>query len=202
MNETYTFLAVMGSIIIACATAIWKIYVKPYPADNPVAPPNEPAEPVSILSTPKEAIVNPLDFFTPKAAFHATRVLCDEMGLPLGKTVLVNGVYYQPKDIVCACIYQESRFKNTAVGRNRDKEGTILSTDWGIVQVNDTPGWHIGPGLRFSSVEDVLTNQEKAVRWVIGVMKTTGKLQPWSSYTSGAYKQWLVPTSPMWALRA
>src|SRR3990167_5260477 len=54
------------------------------------------------------------------------------------------------------------------------KTGKIWSTDWGLVQVNDTKNWHIGKGLRFSSVEDVLTNPEKAVRWVIDVYRTTG----------------------------
>ena len=118
------------------------------------------------------------------------------MGLSLEKNIVLEDLgHFYPKDIVCACIYQESRFKNSAVGKNK------TSTDWGIVQVNDTPGWHIGPGLRFKSVQDVLDNPEKTVRWMISVMKETGKLQPWASYTSGVYKRWLVDKSPMWLLK-
>lgn len=158
--------------------------------DPPPAEPSPPAPPPAPASSPAE-----LDFSTPPAAFHSTRVICDEMGLPLTKSVVVNGVAYYPKDIVCACIYQESRFLNTAKRINKN------SIDWGIGQVNDTPGWHIGPGLLFSSVDEVLTNPEKVIRWMVWVMKSTGKLKPWVSYTSDAYKQWLSPDSPMWLLK-
>ena len=118
------------------------------------------------------------------------RVLCDFLELTV-----------EQKNIVCACIYQESQFLNSAIGRNKDPEtGKVWSTDWGLIQVNDTKGWHIGKGLRFSSVQDVLDNPEKAVVWMISVMRDTGKLQPWASFTSGAYKKWLPKTSEMWAL--
>lgn len=140
---------------------------------------------------PKQPVAETLDWSTPQGAYHATRVICDELGLTL-----------EQKNIVCACIYQESQFSNKAVGRNKDPEtGKVWSTDWGIFQVNDHKGWHIGKGLRFSSVQDVLDHPEKAARWMIGVMKTTGKLQPWASYTTGAYKKWLSPASPMWLLK-
>lgn len=177
---------------------IWKI--GPWNEENEVTrdftddPPPPPPEPVLPTTAPI------LTWGTQKEAYHSTRVVCDEMGLPLQKTVLVNGRWYFPKDIICACIYQESRFLNTAVGKNKDKNGNLLSTDWGLVQVNDTPGWHIGPGLRYSSVQDVLDNPERGVRWMVNEYKRTGKLAPWTSYTSRAYEKHLVPTSPMWAL--
>ena len=144
----------------------------------PETPPTSPEVPAPLL------------WGTPKHAYHSTRVICDEMGLTP-----------KQKDIVCACVYQESQFSNSAVGRNKDPEtGKVWSTDWGIFQVNDHKGWHIGKGLRFSSVEDVLANPERAARWMAGVMKETGKLQPWASWTTGAYKKWLAPISPMWLL--
>lgn len=160
---------------VAFLVAVWvfkTFYMPPEETPEPVAPPEpEPA--------PK-----PLRWSTPQEAYHSTRVICDEIGLTL-----------EQKNIVCACIYQESQFKNNAVGKNK------TSTDWGLVQVNDTPGWHIGPGLRFKSVQDVLDNPEKAVRWMVQTMKDTGKLQPWASYTSSAYQQWLSTGSPMWKLK-
>ena len=168
----------------------------------PVIAPSKPKPPPVAPLVPKTAH-STLLWKTPKQAWHSVRVLCDEMGLPLQKIEPVNGIMYFPKDIVCACIYQESQFNNNAIGRNKDpKTGKIWSTDWGLVQVNDTKNWHIGKGLRFSSVEDVLTNPEKAVRWVIDVYRTTGKLQLWASYTSGAYKKHLSPNSPMWLLKS
>lgn len=126
---------------------------------------------------------------TPKDAWHSVRVICDEMGLT-----------YAQKNIVCACIYQESRFlTNPKPNQNKDpKTGLVWSTDYGIVQVNDH--FHIGPGKDFPSVQYVLDNPEKCVRWMVGIMKATGRLQPWSSYTSGAYLEWLKPESSMWAL--
>ena len=152
---------------------------------------NLPYMPVEAPILPPEASKPPLLWDTPRNAYKSTRVLCDEAGLA-----------FTQKEIVCACIFQESEFNNKAVGRNKDpKTGKVWSTDWGIVQVNDTKGWHIGNGLRFSSVEDVLANPGKAVRWMISVMKTTGKLQPWASYTTKAYIKHLSPTSRMMQLK-
>ena len=115
------------------------------------APPTSPVEPLITESAPIPRISNleankaTIDFSTPQKAFKSTRVICDEMGLPLQKIELVNGVMYFPKDIVCACTYQESQFNNNAVGRNKDpKTGKVWSTDWGLAQVNDTKGWQIG----------------------------------------------------------
>lgn len=165
-------------------------------AIKPVLPEEIPETPIITtppVETPYEAPVAPSAMLwdTPKHAFHSLRVMCDEAGLTVAQ-----------KNIVCACVYQESQFLNTAIGRNKDpKTGKVWSTDWGIFQVNDTKGWHIGKGLRFSSVQDVLDHPEKAAKWMIGVMKTTGKLQPWASYTTKAYTQWLPKSSPMWKLK-
>jgi len=142
------------------------------PPPAPVVPQDEPL--------PPEPLPEPYDFSTPQKAWHSVRVICDEMGLT-----------YDEKNLICACIYQESRFKNTAVGRN---EG---STDYGIVQVNDY--WHIGKGKTFPSVEYVVGNPEKMVRWMITCYKR-GQLNLWSSYKKGHHLQWLPKTSEMWLL--
>lgn len=128
----------------------------------------------------------PLLWDTPKQAYHSTRVICDEIGLT-----------FKQKEDLCACVFQESEFLvNPRPNQNKDlKTGKVWSTDYGIVQVNDY--WHIGKGKTFKSVKEVLTNPEKCIRWMAGIMKTTGKLQPWSSYTSGAYKKHLSTGSRM-----
>ena len=113
---------------------------------------------------------------TPKNARHSVRVICDEMGLTL----------YE-KNVITACIQQESNFKNSAVGRNI-KDGKVVSTDWGICQINDY--YHVGPGKRWSSVEQIVNNPEKAVRWMITLSKQ-GKLKLWVSFSSGAYKKYM-----------
>lgn len=169
------------------------------PAPAPHVVPNKPAPPKPTPSpqvAPKPVSGAKLDFSTAKSAYHSTRVLCDEYGLTLSE-----------KNVICACIYQESNFLNyRAPGKptkfeNKDeKTGHVWSTDWGIVQINDTKGWHIGPGLPFSSIQNVLDNPEKAVRYMIRMYKA-GKLSLWSSYKFGHYKKWLLNNSPMWLLK-
>lgn len=181
----------IGIFLAALSAAIWTFRTFYMPPEAPIEPdePEPQPEPVPAPVAPSVA-PQTLLWDTPQQAYRSTRMICDEMGLT-----------YAQKNIVCACIYQESQFNNEAVGRNRDSQGNILSTDWGIVQVNDTKGWHIGPGLRFKSIQEVLDNPEKAVRWMVSVMKGTGRLQLWASYTSGAYMKWLVDNSPMWKLK-
>lgn len=158
--------------------------------------------PTQSETPPVEPPVAPqaLSFETPKQAYHSTRVICDEMGLPMVKAILVNGKLFSKKDILCACVFQESRFlTNPKPNTNKDpKTGKVWSTDYGIVQVNDY--YHIGPGKEFKSVDEAVNDPEKGIRWMVGVYVATGALQPWSSYTKGAYKQHLSPTSEMWEL--
>jgi len=123
---------------------------------------------------------------TPKHNWHNVRVLCDKANLT-----------YQEKNIISACIYQESRFNNNVVHRNMDKKMNTISIDYGIVQVNDY--WHIGIGKAFPSIQYVKDNPDKCVQWMINMYKV-GKLKMWTSYSSGAYKKWLKKGSAMWTL--
>ncbi len=118
---------------------------------------------------------------TPKHNWHNVRVLCDKEGLSYGQ-----------KNIICACIYQESRFNNNAIHQNKNK-----TTDWGIVQVNDY--WHIGYGKQFASVQYVIKHPEETVSWMIRMYKIR-RLNEWVSYSSGAYKKWIPKDSMMWEL--
>ena len=110
---------------------------------------------------------------------HNVRVICDLVGLTLDQ-----------KNILTACVADESGFlTNPRPNRNKDKNGVVWSTDYGIVQVNDY--FHIGPGKDFPSVQYVLDNPEACVRWMAEYYKTHGNLNAWASYTSGVYKNYL-----------
>lgn len=165
--------------------------------DNDIMPIVTPIQPVKAVN---DSIPH-LDFSTPQKAFKSVRVICDEMGLPLEKTVVLEDMgHFYPKDIVCAVVFQESEFlTNPKPNQNKDKNGKVWSTDYGIVQVNDH--FHIGKSKEFASIDEVLNNPEKCIRWLVGIYKATGVLQPWSSYTSGSYKRWLLTGSPMWNLK-
>lgn len=152
------------------------------PPEPPIPAPEPENAPESVLKPPPK-----LNFSTPKTAYHSVRVLCDEAGLTL-----------QEKNLLCAVIFQESRFDNRALNRNKDASGRVRSTDFGIAQINDY--WHIGPLKTFPSVDYVLKNPDKVVQWMIRQYKA-GRLHLWVAYSSGAYKQWLKPTSPMWLLK-
>jgi hypothetical protein len=149
--------------------------------------PQAPIMTVESTSVPSAMIPTLNGYETPKEAWHSVRVMCDSMGL---------SVY--EKNVICACIFQESQFSNNAVGRNKDKIGRILSTDWGIVQINDY--WHVGKGKTWPSVEYIKDNPGECVKWMID-MYMKGNLNIWTSYKSGAYRKWLEEGSPMWDLR-
>lgn len=110
-------------------------------------------------------------------AEHNVRVLCDLAGLTL----------YQ-KDVITACITVESNFNINAEHQNMNVAGVVLSTDHGIVQVNDY--YHIGPGKDFPSVQYVLDNPAICVNWMINKYKA-GELDEWVSYTSGQYLKYM-----------
>ncbi len=140
------------------------------------------------IEQPKPALMpEKLSWDTPKNVYHAVRVTCDLAGLTIDE-----------KNIITACIYQESKMNNRATCMNKDKVGRVWSTDWGICQINDH--YHIGTNKDFPSVRYVLDNPQKVVQWMI-YMYRHGQLRQWVSFSSGAYKQWLLPNSPMWLLK-
>ncbi len=138
------------------------------------------------MPTPAIPSIIVTDWSKPSQVYHATRILCDEAGLTVDE-----------KNLICACIYQESQFHNSATNHNKNAQGVTLSTDWGLCQINDH--YHIGAHKDFPSVDYVLQNPDKVVQWMISMYKH-GLLKQWVSYSSGAYKKWLIPISPMWLL--
>lgn len=162
----------------------------PVAAQETTLPQNEPV----VVVPPTPPLVHPLmptyDWSTPAAARKSARVICDEEGLPLGRIISVKDKLYQLKDILCACIMQESRFKPNAIG----KLNTNGTQDFGLCQFNNgklkgVPLW-IGQGATFSSVQEVLDNPEKNVRIMARCFKA-GQMNLWSSYKYDQYQQWL-----------
>lgn len=205
----YAFLVILVLLAIATAIGLWRFgYFDHYspvdemeyvPVVTPVAPMPAPVVPSPVIETstttpvvaaPTSSAVNPdagpLYWDTPKHIYHAVRVTCD-----------LNNLSVAEKNILCECIYQESRFNNGAINHNKNSAGVTLSTDYGICQINDY--YHIGPGKDFPSVAYVLEHPDKVFEWMIGMYKK-GLLKQWVSYSSGAYKQWGHVDSPMWDL--
>lgn len=117
------------------------------------------------------------DWSIPVAAHHNVRAICD-----------LEGLTYQQKEVLTACVMVESGFDINAINYNyaHHADGTkyLASTDFGICQWNDFyHGKEITP-------DQALHNPEMAVRlmckyWLHGL-----QIQ-WVSYSSGAYKKYL-----------
>lgn len=171
-----------ASLIIA---SLWYRYLNTLQSWNEES--QTPPEPQNAPPSPVPLVPPPLQWDTPRHAFHAVRVLCDEAGLTLDE-----------KNLICAVIYQESMFNNLAKNRNKNAKGDVLSVDYGLCQINSH--YHVGPGKDFPSVEFVLNNPAEVVTWMISMYKH-GKLKMWVGFSSGAYLKWLSTFSPMWLLK-
>lgn len=159
--------------------------VSPKPNDEvPMNTQNEPINPY---------LTTILPWTSQKNNYHNVGVVADRVGLSPNQKLVLRG-----------CVYQESRFwnilpdGNPVKNENKDTTGTVWSTDYGICQVNDY--YQCGAGKTFPSVAYVLDNPEKVVEWMAGILKTTGQLRPWASFTSGAYLHWIKTGSPMFTL--
>lgn len=136
----------------------------------PTPAPKPPVEAPQPLPGPK------YDWDTPVLARHSVRVICDEEGLD---TAL--------KNTLCATIGAESGWNPKAKNENK-KNGKVLSTDWGICQINDY--YHIGKGKSFPSVQYVLDNPEACVRWMCKQWRA-GNQHLWSAYKNGSFVKYL-----------
>lgn len=191
-----TFIKWINDILISWEQAYFNRDQDPIPMQQPVTPPVavNPAPQQTITPVvPSDTIDTLLPWDGPKNNRHNIRVLCDLSGLSLVPSIAVklpNGTtkLFTAKDIITACIFQESEFMNYF------KDGTPVthdngsSKDWGIVQINDK--YHIGPGKDFPSSDYVMAHPEKAVQFMIDMYKA-GKLGMWVSYSSSDFTQWL-----------
>jgi len=162
------------------ALAFLKTYKKPMP-DAPLEQPLPVPPPIETKQS--------LKWDTPADARHSARVIMDEMGLT---GVVDRKTGLKAKDLLTACIMQESGFNPKAIGRT-NFDGT---RDYGLAQFNTgknkrtgQPYW-IGPGAAFKDIEEVLNNPEKNVRIMVNEYKR-GNLRLWASYSTGAYKKWI-----------
>lgn len=114
---------------------------------------------------------------TPENARHSARMVMDTFGLT-----------WKEKDLLCAVIMAESGFKNTAKNENKNAQGVVTSTDYGICQINTR--YHIGKGNTFPSVQYVLENPDKVVAWMVKMYRA-GHLNWWCAYANGSYKKYL-----------
>ncbi len=157
------------------------------PASQPIAPitPIISAPALVTVTAPKTVLTDLLAWGDASSARLSVRKICDDENITYSHSL---GHTVSDKEIICACIRQESDFNKNATHSNKDRSGKIVSTDYGIAQINDF--YHIGVGKDFPSADYVLNNPEACVRYMIRMMKA-GKLSMWVSYTSGAYRQWL-----------
>ncbi len=88
-----------------------------------------------------------------------------------------KGLTAQQTNNLCNTIQCESGFDNDIEPHlNKSETGKVMSIDYGICQINDF--YHIGPNKDFPSVQYVLDNPEKVVRWMCDMCKA-GKLNLW-----------------------
>ena len=97
------------------------------------------------------------------------------------------GVSYHLKNIITAVIQAESGFNIKAKNENK-RNGKVWSTDWGICQINDY--WWIGSNKYFKSVDEVLNNPEKSVRFMVRQAKA-GNLKLWSAFNNQSYLKFM-----------
>jgi hypothetical protein len=132
------------------------------------------------------------DWSVTVSAHHNVRVLCDLEGLSYVRNIPVvmpDGTtqLWSQKDILTACVMEESGFHINAVNHNYVFENGVRilsSTDNGLCQWNDYfHGKEITP-------DQALHDPEMAVRLMCSYWKT-GKMAQWCSYSSGEYRKWL-----------
>lgn len=133
---------------------------KPMPPTPTPPVPTPPAPPKYLWDTRERVI-------------HSIRLICDEELLTL-----------EQKNTLCATIHCESGFNTKAICRNKDVNGVLRSTDWGICQWNDY--WH---GKEITP-DQSMNNPEKAVRLMCKYWKQNLRKQ-WVCYSKGLYKQYL-----------
>lgn len=139
--------------------------------DESVTPDEVPTE--IPPETPKIAPVEPPKYLwdNPTNVRHSVRVICDEEGLTIGE-----------KNVICACIHQESQFDTKA--KNKNKDG---SWDLGLCQYNSY--WYVEKA-KLITEDQAMNDPEFCVRLMIKRYRQ-GFLRDWVSYKSGAYKKYL-----------
>lgn len=145
------------------------IFVRPAYDNGPLTHP---------MNQPDPDVLGPWTTFTGNR--HNVRVLCDLAGLTL-----------YDKNVITACVQQESQFNPDAVG----KVNINGTRDWGLCQFNDGKNakgqaYWIGKGAVFPDTDYVLEHPEECVKEMIRQYKA-GNIKLWSSYKTGAYLKYM-----------
>lgn len=164
---------------------LWAVLVEVFSRKEGLAPliPNVPPSLPDFEPTPPQPPVPPEPdpkylWDTPDHAHHSVRLICDEEGLNLTE-----------KNLICQVIRCESGFKTDVTQVNRDqKTGKILSTDYGICQMNSY--WYIGNNRPIKDIEEALHDPEKCVRIMIKRYREGG-LTDWVCYSSGKFRRYI-----------
>jgi len=117
------------------------------------------------------------DFSTPEKARLSTIRICAEKGLNQTQT-----------ETICGVIACESGFNINAKNENKDKNGKVLSTDFGICQYNDY--YYIGENKPIPSIDVALHDPEFCVKIMIDIYlgKISGRrIKDWVCFSSGKY---------------
>ena len=157
-----------GLLALLKAALDWLALLLPFlkKKEEPIVEPT----PEPPIEPPKESKYK---WGTKEEARHSVRVICDEEGLN-----------WNEKQLISAVINCESGYDTKAKHENKDSQGKVLSTDWGICQYNDY--YYIGPSKPIASVEEALNNPEKCVRVMISQSRK-GRLRDWVCYKSEKY---------------
>lgn len=177
-NKTYWFVDIATRLLVASKDALLLLLQVLNMKKDPTVIELLPQKPVQSPS----AVPPALDFSTPEAAHHSTRVLADELGMTL-----------KEKDDFCKVMRCESGFNNKLTHPNYIeklnketgiKEKILASTDYGLCQINDK--YHIGAGKDFPSVDYVMNNPEICARWAIKLC-LAGQWDLWVCHKKGLY---------------
>ncbi len=120
---------------------------------------------------------------------HSLRVIADEEGLTLLQKNNFSQTIHCESGYLPSIVVHNCRAADGTIHSVRDNvynaavHGPILSTDYGICQINDY--YNIGAGKAFATVGDAL-NPEKAVRWAAREFKA-GRSFKWVCYSKGMY---------------
>jgi len=143
------------------------------PKVNNITPPIEKSP--EATTVPKNAYL----WDTREKSRHSVRLIADEEGLSVFQ-----------KNELCATIACETNntFDPKITHQNKNAQGIVWSTDWGICQINDF--YWVGEGKLFPSGEYIQQNPEKCVRWMCGKWRAN-KMNLWGCYKNQGYKKYL-----------
>jgi murein DD-endopeptidase MepM/ murein hydrolase activator NlpD len=140
----------------------------------------EPVTPdptISGIGTAVAYVANAIAAAKPETRTAMVYRVCRDSGLP---ATLAEELW--------ATIAAESGFNPNARNDNRDSYGTVVSTDYGLCQLNSH--WYIGADKDVKTPFEALTNPEKCVR-VMANAFANGHADDWIAHRTGSFRPYL-----------